>query len=603
MLTSAAMPNETREAGTGRSSFLVSLFLALLLCFAAIGSHSLWSPDEPTGAGVGRAMRDGGDWIVPRLNGEPFLEKPPLYWWSLAASLSLLGISDAAARVPSALFGVLTLMVAWTAGRRLGGPRQGLLAVVVLATTMLFVQNATRVTVDPALMLFVALAHLGFLLLAELAGRGSPGEARRARLLARAIIVLALSLAFLAKGIVALGLGAGPPVLYLLMTRRGKILRELLLLAALGIPVFALLVAPWAVALQRAAGWEGLRECLVNNTVSRFVHTDLSRRYGHTEPFWFYLAIAPAWLLPWTLALPAMLRGGMRGGIFRQETPGSEGHRLLLATAGIGLLMLSIPSSKREVYLLPLLPAFAVCVAGWLGGVGKPGEVKPLDRRTLLALGGFAAALPLLLGAAALWLAWAPHVPAGAAPLRGALPAAGIAGFGLVSLALGAGLALGLARHWRRSPSVSWVMAALLLLVLGLETAVEGFIDPVKRTDELTAALAAYFPGRPGGEPIPAYLPPVVSNEAIFGIIGFKLGRTVHPLSTPEEVRAWLAGHPGAPLLVRMEELKRLPPDLQGGLAFLYDERGRKSAPFGIAVWRGGINASRPAPGPVRGGA
>jgi 4-amino-4-deoxy-L-arabinose transferase-like glycosyltransferase len=606
VLTSAAMPNETgTNRGTGRSSFLVSLFLALLLCCAAIGSHSLWSPDEPTGAGVGRAMRDSGDWIVPRLNGEPFLEKPPLYWWTLAASLGLLGISDAAARAPSALFGVLTLMVAWTAGRRLGGPRQGLLAVVVLGTTMLFVQNATRVTVDPALMFFVALAHLGFLLLAGLTGPGSPGEARWARLLARSIIVLALSLAFLAKGIVALGLGAGPPVVYLLATRRARFVRELLLLAALGIPMFALLVAPWAVALQRAAGWEGLRECLVNNTVSRFVRTDLSSRYGHTEPFWFYLVIAPPWLLPWTLALPAMLRSG----VFRRDTPGSEGRRLLLATAGIGLLMLSIPSSKREVYLLPLLPAFAVCVAGWLDGVGdgtrQPGEVKPLDRRTLLALGGFAAALPLAVGAAALWLAWAPQVSEGAAALRGALPAAGIAGFGIVSLALGAGLALGLARR-RASPSVSWILAALLLLVLGLETAVEGFVDPVKRTDELTAALAAYFPGPPGGEPIPGYLPPVVSNEAIFGIIGFKLGRTVHPLGTPEEVRAWLAGHPGAPILARMEQLERLPPDMQKGLAFVYDERGRKSAPFGIAVWRRasrGLSASRPAPAPGRGGA
>ena len=98
----------------------------------------------------------------------------------------------------------------------------------------------------------------------------------------------------------------------------------------------------------------------------------------------------------------------------------------------------------------------------------------------------------------------------------------------------------------------------------------------------------------------------MVSNEAIFGIVGFKLGRAVHPLGTPEEVRAWLAGHPGVPLLVRMEQLRRLPPDLQGGLAFVYDERGRKSAPFGIAVWRGvsrGISASRPAPAPGRGGA
>ena len=89
--------------------------------------------------------------------------------------MRLLGISDAAARVPSALFAVLTLLVAWAAGRRLGGPREGLLAVVVLATTLLFVQNATRVTVDPALTFFVALAHLGFVLLAA---PRSPAEER-----------------------------------------------------------------------------------------------------------------------------------------------------------------------------------------------------------------------------------------------------------------------------------------------------------------------------------------------------------------------------------------------------------------------------------------
>jgi 4-amino-4-deoxy-L-arabinose transferase-like glycosyltransferase len=583
MLTSPAMRPEPRSGGTAGSSFLVSLVLAVLLCFAAIGSHSLWSPDEPTGAGVGRAMLDHGDWIVPRLNGEPFLEKPPLYWWALAAGLRLLGISDAAARVPSALFGVLTLLVAWAAGRRLGGPRQGVLAAAVLGTTMLFVQNATRVTVDPALMFFISLAHLGFVFLAA---PRSPAEGTRARLL----IALALPLAFLAKGIVAVGLGAGPPVLYLLIEdllagRRGRILRELLWLAALAAPLFALLVVPWAMALERAAGWDGLRECLVNNTVSRFVHTEASGRYGHTEPVWFYLGIALPWLLPWTLALPAMLRSG----IFRREAPGSVGHRLLLATAGIGLLLLSVPSSKREVYLLPLLPALAVCVAGWLARIGTGEAVKPLDRRTLLALGTFTAGIPLLLGTACLWLAWASRVPAGAAPLRGAVAPALLAGFGAGALLLGGGIAVGLARRWRAAggPSVSWVMAALLLLVFGMETALEALIDPVKRTDELTAALAVQFRGMPASEPIPGYLPPVVSNEAIFGILGFKLGRTVRALATAEEVRAWLAGHPGGPLLVRMEQLDRLPPDLRQGLAFVYDERGRNSAPFGIAVWRG----------------
>ncbi len=559
-------PAKENAGLTARKSFLLALAAALLLTFAPVGSHSLWTPDEPTGAGIGRAMADSGDWIVPRLNGQPFLEKPPLYWWALAGSLRLLGVSDAAARAPSALFAVLTLLAVWVAGVRLGGPREGLLGVCVLATTVLFIQSSTRVTVDPALMFFVGLAHLGFVLWIE---ARSPGERRGAV----ALIALALPLAFLCKGIVAVGLGAGPPVLYLLAARRTRAVRDLLPLAAVGIPLFALLVVPWVIALRDAAGWEGVRECLVNNTVGRMVETQKTHVYGHSEPFWFYLAIALPMLLPWTLALPAML-ATLRSGRLRA----SEGHRLLLATAGLGLLLLTVPATKREVYLLPLLPAFAAGMAGWLDGVGESGDQS---RRTLLALGIFAAALPLLLGGAALWIAWAPHLPKGAVPVRNSVPPALLTGFGITALALGGVLAAGLIRRWRPAPSVRWVVVALILVALGLETGAEAVIDPVKRPDDLTAAIATSFPGR---EPVPAYLPPVVSNEAIFGIIRFKLGRLTRPLSTAEDVEAWLAGHPGAPILIRMEQFWRLPPALRQRLRFVYDERGRKAAPFGIAV-------------------
>ncbi|HYX24201.1 MAG TPA: glycosyltransferase family 39 protein, partial [Thermoanaerobaculia bacterium] len=331
-----------------------AFLLAILIAFAGIGSHSLWSPDEPTGAAVGRAMLDSGDLIVPRLNGEPFLEKPPLYWWVQVAAFRVFGVSDTVARVPSALFSALTLLAAYAIGRRLGGPRQGLLSVVVLGTTLVFVQNLGRVVVDPALTFFVAVAHLGFAILAEPRSAPEVSEAWWTRLL----IAVAIPLAFLSKGVVAIGLGAGPPVVYLLATRRGRALRELALLAALGVPIFALLVAPWALALYRAAGWAGLQECLIANTASRFVHTAQSARFGHTQPFYYYLGLGPLLLLPWTLALPAMLRAG----ILR----GSEARRLLLATVGLGVLLLSAASSKREMYLMPLLPAWSACVAWWL---------------------------------------------------------------------------------------------------------------------------------------------------------------------------------------------------------------------------------------------
>src|SRR5436305_608853 len=259
------MPESEAEGGVAsgaaarpvRVPLLLGLALAVILCFAGLG-RSLWSPDEPTGASVGRAMLATGDLVVPRLNGQPFLEKPPLYWWAQVLSFRLLGTSAAAARLPSALFGVATLLVTWALGRRFG-PRAGLLAPLVLATTALFVEETGRVVVDPALACFVALVHLGFVQLAE---PRSPAERRRALLL----LALALPLAFLSKGVVALGLGAGPPVLYLLLTRRGRAWRDLLPAAALGLPFFALLVVPWALALYHHGGWPALQECLLNNT-------------------------------------------------------------------------------------------------------------------------------------------------------------------------------------------------------------------------------------------------------------------------------------------------------------------------------------------------
>src|SRR6059036_2864378 len=123
------------------------VLLALVVCCAGTFSHSLWSPDEPTGAAVGRAMHDTGDLVVPRLNGAPFLEKPPLYWWTQVASMRWLGVAPLSARLPSALFALGTLGVAWLLARR-AGVDPPLLAPLVLASTALFAFQSGRIEVD-----------------------------------------------------------------------------------------------------------------------------------------------------------------------------------------------------------------------------------------------------------------------------------------------------------------------------------------------------------------------------------------------------------------------------------------------------------------------
>jgi 4-amino-4-deoxy-L-arabinose transferase-like glycosyltransferase len=555
-------------------SFALALGLAVVLCFAGIGTHALWSPDEPTGAAVGRAMLESGDLIVPRLNGEPFLEKPPLYWWTQVAVFRLFGVSDTTARIPSALFGVLGLLTVWALGRLWGTERQGLLAVCVLGTTVLLLHNVGRVIVDPALLFFVALAHLGFALVAE------PRISRDARG-ARWLIAVALALAFLVKGVVAVGLGAGPPLIYLLLTRRRMAWQDLRLLVLPSLVSFGLLVVPWAVALQHAGGWAALRECLLSNTAGRFASTAQTRRYGHSQPFYYYLEVGPPLLLPWILALPAMLRAGaFRGGAW-----GGEARRLLLASAGLGVLLLSAAATKREIYLLPLLPAWSAAVAWWLARIAERGPVGAWDRRTLRALAGFAVLLPFLLGAAALAVAWAPRVSRKLAVLRGAVTSGHLAVFGLSALALAVLAVVFLARGQEGAPRVSRLAAALVLVSLSLETSLLALADPVKRMTEMTAAVAANFPGT---RPIPAYLP-VGSNESVYGILEFELGRRTLPLKAPDELAAWMRAHPGAPVLFRMKQARRLPAGLLRGLRFVYDETGKKASPFGIAV---------PAPGP-----
>jgi 4-amino-4-deoxy-L-arabinose transferase-like glycosyltransferase len=76
------------------------ILAAAAVSFAGIASHSLWTPDEPRDAAIGKAMWASGDLAMPRLNGSPFLEKPPLAWWAQVAAFRTLGVSDAAARVP-----------------------------------------------------------------------------------------------------------------------------------------------------------------------------------------------------------------------------------------------------------------------------------------------------------------------------------------------------------------------------------------------------------------------------------------------------------------------------------------------------------------------
>lgn len=553
------------------------LACAAFVSFAGIGSHSLWTPDEPRDAAVGLDMLRTGDWVVPRLNGQPFLEKPPLYWWAQTLAYRALGPTDAAARVPSAVFGAGTLLIAFALGARLAGTRGGIFAALVLATTIESSEVMHRSIVDPALIFFVALGHWGFVLAHAPRSRGE----RRAGL---ALFALAIPLSFLAKAVVGPALVIGPPVLYLAATRRLDAILGLWPAAVVAAPLSAALVGPWLLALYHEGGAAAVRECLVANTVGRFQSTD-GRMFGHHQPFWYYLGVGPGHLAPWVLAIPAMVRAGVWG----KDREG-EARRALFAVFLFGLVLLSIPSGKRGTYLVPLFPAFAATCGWWCATIGRGSPAasewrrRRLDRTTLTLVLAALAILPAAVGAAALVARFVPAAALTLATIRAAFTPAGAAALGVGALVWTAFFALVLRRHARArtQPAPALVGAGLLLVFLAYETGVKAAIDPLKDLHPLTAAIARAVPAT---EEVLLYAP----NETMLGIVNFDLGRRAHAVWSAADLRTALEAAPGRCVVYDKHEGRKLPADLVARLEVVFDDGAATVTPHVIAAWRGAV--------------
>ncbi|MBK7642141.1 MAG: glycosyltransferase family 39 protein [Planctomycetes bacterium] len=341
-----------------RHPYRTAAGIALVVGLAGIFQHSLWTPDEPREAEIGREMLLSGWSSMPMLGGAPFLEKPPLHPWVMAFFYRLFGVSEGVARLPALCASLGAVLVAAALAQRLAGRSAAVAAAVVLATMVGFADVGHKAVNDALLICFVGAAHL-FLL------------ERRTLPLAG----LCCGLAFLTKGPIGPILALGPPLV------AGVVLREWRVLRAIPWCVFGtlLLGTPWVLALGLEHGWDKVRVCLVDNTLGRSLGGPDGKptSFGHERGPFYYLGAFPLMLAPWILVLPAWLRSrGRKRALFLA----------LLVLAG-GLL-LSIPSGKRELYLAPLLPAAAAVAGAFL--------VRTRSRATLSAI-----ALVYALGAAA----------------------------------------------------------------------------------------------------------------------------------------------------------------------------------------------------------
>lgn len=322
------------------------ILLGGLLFFTALGNHQLQGSTEPRVAGIAMEMYLDHDWVTPRLNGLPFLEKPPLSLWLDVTAMRLFGPTALAARLASAFAGLFCVLLLYGTLRRIGRPPLlALFAALMLLTMASFWSNARQVGEDALLALGVTLALLSFLQ-AWLRSPGKPDH--------WLAFALGITLATLSKGVLGLALPGVVIFTCLLwdtLARRrleiGAWLRPALWTVLGLVPLLV-----WLMFLYRDGGVAALQEILWTNSVGRF--SGSFSEAGHFEPFYYYLVRLPQAFLPWNLLLYLGLWH------FRKRLASDRYLLFFCLWLAAQFTLLTFASSKRMVYLMSLAPAAAV---------------------------------------------------------------------------------------------------------------------------------------------------------------------------------------------------------------------------------------------------
>lgn len=343
------------------------IHITLLLLFSALaylpflGARDLWAPVEPRYAEITRVMWEKGEWIVPRVNGEPYADKPILFFW-LALIFSKIsgGPSELSIRLPSALAGMGLVLATYSLVSNFFGKERALLSSIVLASSLRVIWEARWAHTDVVVAFFITLAMLFFL--KAFFGRGTA----RHYYLAYAM----MGLATLAKGLIGFLLPGLVIFIYIALTGSWRKLREMRL--PTGTVVFLVIVLPWFISVTREVGTSYLID---------FVWTQHFQRYlqpqGHEEPFYYYFLNLPADLLPWTLYLPGTIAyyGKKKNEILKGEP------LFFLLWIVVIFVFFNFTTQKRSLYLLPIFPPLSALLAGYLEALLKPNP-PPLARFT-----------------------------------------------------------------------------------------------------------------------------------------------------------------------------------------------------------------------------
>ena len=344
----------SEAAAPPRSVLMLLIAIFAVLWFGTLEHRRLINPDEGRYAEIPREMVASGDWITPRLNDIKYFYKPPLQYWATATAFTLFGEHHWTARLWPALTGFLGVLLTGFATARLFSLRAGVIAGVVLGSSILWNVIGHANTLDMGVSFLLA----GAILALCLAQRDHSVESRRWLDGAWAL----LALATLSKGLIGLVLPAATVLAYMLWQRDwGMLLR---LRPVRGITILLAITAPWFIAVS-IANPEFPHYFFIHEHFERF----LTKTHGRYQPAWYFIPILLLGMIPWL----GSLAQGLWIGRARESAPGFSPPRFLLAWTVIVFGFFSVSSSKLASYILPIFPSIAVLLGVYLARMdGNP---------------------------------------------------------------------------------------------------------------------------------------------------------------------------------------------------------------------------------------
>jgi 4-amino-4-deoxy-L-arabinose transferase-like glycosyltransferase len=516
----------------GWNWFLLLLALAVPVFFAGLGARELWEPDEPRVAGVITEMAVSGNSLFQSLNGEPFLEQPPLHAWLSVAGVKIFGLNNIGVRAASALCalcGCAALFGLVYAMRRCA--LSAFLSGAMLCFSAGYWSIGKRVVVDMPLCLFIILALLTFHMLAN-------AKSLRAQILWLPLFALALGGGLMTKGLVALAVPLPALAVWLAADKNFSLKIWFFLAAGAALSFVPCLI--WIKALWDASGYEAVRTVAWVNNFGRF----LGSHKEHGAPFYYYFEHLPLKLLPWTVFLPFACLWHWR--VFKGADKKQRSDSVFLfCWLLVPFLILSASSGKRPVYLLPLEPASAaIC------GVAVAAALKNAADRSK-----FLFSIPALIMTALM--------PAGVVGLAVYSKVKGMGGhwaaWAAVFIAVAALSAAAIRFYLRGRPMPAAVAAvfAAAFLYMSVDAGLMPVWDAKKSLRPIFEQCRVLEQGK--GHRVVLYVPP----ERISGAAVYYLGRTVPEFAKEADLAEHLRLHPDAVVVAEekaLENIKNLLP-------------------------------------------